>query len=323
MYEMNIPAAAQPDGHGDHPTARGATVQLADIIKEKPFRVLSAADWQHWITHGYVIVRNAAPKAQCDAVIDMLWEFEEMDRNDPATWYRPQRRENRMRELNNAGLVEVYNHQSLWNTRQNRRIYDSFVDIWDREDLWVAIDRANLNPPNRGARAAQRENGFIHFDVDITRTPRPIGVQGVLSLAPQDPEVGGFQCVPSIFANLDAFVAALPPGSDPFKPDITGHEIINTTLDTGDLLIFNSLLAHGVRPNRSADRVRLAQYISMFPADFDNKPLRRARIRTWTDQSAPLGDPFPGDPRDYERNHYPVAQLDHLGEKLLGLTRWT
>jgi hypothetical protein len=322
MYDMQLPAGAHAEGHGDHPTARGATVQLAEIRKQKPFRVLSEADWQHWITRGYVIVRNAAPQAQCAAVVDMLWEFEEMDRHDPSTWYRPQRRENKMRELNNAGLVEVYNHQSLWTTRQNRRIYDAFVDIWDREDLWVAIDRANLNPPNRGARAAQRENGFIHFDVDITARPRPIGVQGVLSLAPQDPEVGGFQCVPGIFANLDDFVAALPPGSNQFKPDITGHEIVNTTMNTGDLLIFNSLLAHGVRPNRSENRVRIAQYISMFPADFDNKPLRQARIRTWTEQTAPVGDPFPGDPRGFERSHYPVATLDHLGEKLLGLTRW-
>src|SRR5262249_39674699 len=102
MYDMRIPAGAHLEGHGDHPTARGATVQLADIRKEKPFRVLSEADWQHWITRGYVIVRNAAPKAQCDAVVDMLWEFEEMDRDDPSTWYRPQRRENKMRELNNA-----------------------------------------------------------------------------------------------------------------------------------------------------------------------------------------------------------------------------
>ena len=29
------------------------------------------------------------------------------------------------------------------------RVYDAFVDIWDREDLWVTIDRANLNPPKR------------------------------------------------------------------------------------------------------------------------------------------------------------------------------
>jgi hypothetical protein len=262
------------------------------------------------------------PKAQCDAVIDMLWHFEEMDRNDPSTWYRPQRRDHRMKELNNAGMVEVYNHQSLWNNRQAQRVYDSFVDIWDREDLWVAIDRANLNPPNKGARDTGQVNGFIHFDVDSTQRPMPIGVQGVLSLAVQDMEVGGFQCVPEIFADLDNWSSTLPAEANPFKPDVSSYEIVNTTMEPGDLLIFNSLLPHGVRPNRSDSRVRMAQYISMFPADFENVRLREARIKTWRDQTSPIGDPFPGDPRDFERNHYPVATLNDLGQKLLGLTPW-
>jgi hypothetical protein len=262
------------------------------------------------------------PVAQCESVIDMLWEFQEMDRNDPATWYRPQFRDHRMKELNNTGMVEVYNHQSLWDNRQHQRVYDAFVDIWDHEELWVAIDRANLNPPNKAARAAAQEHGFIHVDVDISARPLPIGVQGVLSLARQDHEVGGFQCVPEIFADLEGYAARQPAGSNPFKPDVTGLEIVNTTMEPGDLLIFNSLLPHGVRPNRSDNRVRLAQYISMFPADTENARLREARIKTWREQTAPIGDPFPGDPRAFERRHYPVATLSPLGEKLLGLKPW-
>ena len=30
-----------------------------------------------------------------------------------------------------------------------QKVYDAFVDIWDREDLWVAIDRAHINPPKK------------------------------------------------------------------------------------------------------------------------------------------------------------------------------
>ncbi|HEY0803205.1 MAG TPA: hypothetical protein VGD54_20385, partial [Steroidobacteraceae bacterium] len=192
---------AVSDGHGDHPGVRGFTTQLKAIQKTLPLRVLSEADWHHWITRGYVIVRDAAPLGQTEAVVDMLWEFQEMDRNDPSTWYQPQRREHRMKELNNTGMVEVYNHQSLWETRQNPRIYDAFVDIWDREDLWVAIDRANLNPPNKAAGEKGQVDGFIHVDVDISERPLPISVQGVLSLKPQRKEIGGFQCVPEIFAD--------------------------------------------------------------------------------------------------------------------------
>lgn len=311
-----------PDGHGNHPGAKGQTVQLKGIQKTRPLRVLSQADWQHWVTQGYVIVRQAVPLDKVQAVADMLWEFQEMDPQDPGTWYQPQRREHKMTELNNTGMVEVYHHPAMWETRQHPRVYDAFVDIWDREDLWVAVDRANLNPPNRGARASGQVNGFIHFDVDVSQRPLPIAVQGVLSLAKQDAEVGGFQCVPSIFAELDTWWGRQPPGANPFKPDTTGHAIVNTSLEAGDLLIFNSLLAHGVRPNRSENRARMAQYISMFPADFGNEALRQARIHTWAAQTHPLGDPFPGDPREYEKNHHPLAQPNPLGRKLLGLDAW-
>ena len=34
-----------------HPTTK-ASVQLKDINKTLPLRVLSEADWQHWITRG-------------------------------------------------------------------------------------------------------------------------------------------------------------------------------------------------------------------------------------------------------------------------------
>ena len=42
------------------------------------------------------------------------------------------------------------------------RIYGTFVDIWDREDLWGPIDRANLNLPKR---VKDNPNDFIHGDV--------------------------------------------------------------------------------------------------------------------------------------------------------------
>jgi hypothetical protein len=315
------------DGHGDHPGARGQTIQLKDIRKTLPPRVLSEADWRHWITKGFVVLRSIVPREQCDAVVSMLWQFLEMDPADPTTWDKPQLREHKMTELNGSGMVEVYNHQSLWDTRQNKRVYDAFVDIWDREDLWVAIDRANLNPPNRQARAERRtpgipRGGFIHFDVDVSKRPLPIAVQGVLSLRKQGGEIGGFQCVPSVFAEIDDWWAKQPADANPFKPDVTGRAIENIVLETGDMLIWNSQLAHGVRPNISENDVRMAQYISMFPADFANQPLRQARITTWAEQTHPIGDPFPGDPRAFEKHHFAVANLNPLGRRLLGLDPW-
>lgn len=302
-----------------HPTSRNVTVQLKDIRKKLPLRVLSEGDWRHWITRGYVIVRNAVPQENVQRLIDLLWEFDEKDPNDPSTWYAPQRRDHMMKELNGAGMVEIYNHQYLWDNRQVQRVYDAFVDIWDREDLWVAIDRANLNPPKK---APGNPNGFIHWDSDTSLRPLPIGVQGVLSLVRQDGDIGGFQCIPELFENFDEWVKTQPADRDPHHPDLSGLTVTNIEMEPGDLMIFNTLLAHGVRPNHSKDRVRMAQYISMFPADEDDLEEREARIHSWREREAPKRAAFPGDPRDWEKKNARTAELNPLGRKLLGLDSW-
>jgi hypothetical protein len=308
-----------PATRDSHPTASSQTTQLRDIQKTLPLRVLSPEDWRHWVTSGYVVVRQAVPAANVERLVDLLWRFDEKDPEDPATWYAPQRREHKMLELNNTGMLEIYNHQYLWDNRMEPRVYGAFVDIWDREDLWVAIDRANLNPPRR---VKGNPDGFIHWDVDTSLRPQPIGVQGVLSLKRQDSDVGGFQCVPELFTNFEAWVTTQPADRDPMHPNVTGLTIVSLDLEPGDLLIFNSLLAHGVRPNHSDTRVRMAQYISMYPADWENTAERAERIRLWRERDHPRRDAFPGDPREWEKHHAETATLTPLGEKLLGLARW-
>ncbi|NTG01214.1 phytanoyl-CoA dioxygenase [Agrobacterium rhizogenes] len=302
-----------------HPTASSVTTQLKDIKKTLPLRVLSQQDWQHWITKGYVIVRQAVPAANVERLVEVLWAFDEKNPNDPSTWYAPQRREHKMKELNNTGMLEIYNHQALWDNRMERRIYDVFVDIWDREDLWVTIDRANLNAPKK---VRGNPNGFIHWDVDTSRRPLPIGVQGVLSLKKQDGDVGGFQCVPELFERFEEWEKTQPADRDPMHPDMTGLSVVNIEMEPGDLMIFNSLLAHGVRPNHAENRVRMAQYVSMHPAEFDDVVEREERIRLWRERDHPKRDSFPGDPREWEKHNAETAVLTPLGEKLLGLTAW-
>jgi ectoine hydroxylase-related dioxygenase (phytanoyl-CoA dioxygenase family) len=302
-----------------HPISASLTTQLKDIQKTLPLRVLSPEDWQHWITKGYVVVRNAVPIAQAQALADVLWEFDEKDPDDPGTWYAPERRPHVRAELNNAGMVEVYHHQAMWDNRQSPRVYDAFVDIWDREDLWVTIDRANLNPPKKGATSKE---GFIHWDVNTSLDPPPIGVQGVLSLDVQDSETGGFQCAPYLFEHFDEWVKTQPADRNPLLPDMTGIGREDISLNPGDLMIFNSLLAHGVRPNISKDRVRLAQYISMHPAEPENTTERAERVRLWQDIEPPKRPDFPGDPRDWEKKNGGPAKLSPLGQKLLGKDDW-
>src|SRR2546423_1865668 len=97
------PMPAQPQPVNSHPTAHGTETQLRDIRKGLPLRVLSAADWEHWTSMGYVIVRQVVPVANVERLVDLLWAFDGKDPDDPSTWYVPQRREHKMKELNNTG----------------------------------------------------------------------------------------------------------------------------------------------------------------------------------------------------------------------------
>ncbi len=294
------------------------TIPLNQRVNNEPLRVLSEEDWKFWKENGYVIIHDAVPKENIDRLVNLIWEFEEKNPNDPSTWYTAPRREIQMKELVNTGMVELYNHQYLWDNRMYEKVYDAFVDIWGTEKLWVSIDRCNLNLP---IRPGYEYKGFIHWDVDTSLDPIPVNVQGVLSLVDTDEEMGGFQCIPELYRNFDEWVKTQPADRDPYKPDITGFTPTKVVTKAGDLLIFNSMLPHGIRPNHST-KPRLAQYISMFPAQEHNEQLRETRIASWRDRLIPEGIAFPGDPRNWEQVKYERAKLTELGEKLLGLKKW-
>ena len=68
-----------------HPVGADVTVQLKDVQKTLPLRVLSEADWVHWTTKGYVIVKQAVPAENLERLINLLWEFDDKDPDDPTT----------------------------------------------------------------------------------------------------------------------------------------------------------------------------------------------------------------------------------------------
>lgn len=306
---------------GNPSTAKSSTLQLNTRENAEALRILTEEQWNFWIQKGYIVIKNAISREQAEETAAFLWTFEEKNPKDPSTWYTAPRAEIQMKELAGTGMVEVYNNQYLWNNRQSQKVYDAFVDLWGTEKLWVTIDRANLNFP---IKKGFEYKGFIHWDYDPETKPQ--NVQGVMALSDQtDVNMGGFQCIPWLYQNYDRWKLTQPQDRNRFQPDISGLEdqIEKVALEAGDLLIFNSLLAHGIRPNRSRDKVRIAQYISMMPAEEDNEALKKWRIHSWKNRIAPEGYAFPGDPRNWEQTKYKTAKLSPLGKKLLGLSSWS
>ena len=321
VYKTNAYESEHKKIPGNPSTAKSSSLKLNTRKNSEPLRVLTEEQWKFWINKGYIVIKNAIPREQAKSTADFLWEFEDKNPDDPSTWYTAPRAEMKMKELAGTGMVEVYNNQYLWSNRQTKKVYEAFVDIWGTEKLWVTIDRANLNFP---IREGHEYKGFIHWDYDPETKPQ--NVQGVIALSDQtDINMGGFQCIPWLYQNYDSWKLTQPEDRNRFQPDINGLEdkIEKVAMEAGDLLIFNSLLAHGIRPNLSENKVRIAQYISMMPAEEDNKVLKQWRINSWKNRVAPEGYAFPGDPRNWEQTKYKTAKLSSLGEKLLGLTKWS
>ena len=315
-----IPDNAHKDIPGNPSTAKSSNYMLNDRSNGIPLKVMSEEDWTFWINNGYIVIKNAITKEQAKRTADLIWEFDEKDPNDQSTWYAPPRAEMQMKELAGTGMVEVYNHQLQWDNRSTQRVYDAFADVWGTEKLWCTIDRANLNFPSK---KGPEYKGFIHWDYDPELKPQ--NVQGVLALNDQtDKEMGGFQCIPELYRTYDTWKLTQPADRDRFQPDYSMFmdNINKVAMEAGDLLIFNSTEPHGIRPNRTTDKVRIAQYISMMPAQEEDEALRTWRVNSWKNRVAPEGYAFPGDPRKWEQTKYEAAKLNELGKKLLGLNKW-
>ncbi|MFE3653404.1 phytanoyl-CoA dioxygenase family protein [Streptomyces sp. NPDC059152] len=310
-----------------------ARTPLRELRKTRKLRVLSQEQFAFWQTYGYVIVKQAIPAAAARRLLDFAWEFQGLDPDRPDTWYQDREfRSDLDRDLHVYGFVEAYHHQFLWDSRQTQRVYDAFVDVWDCEELWVTLDRLNLNPPNIKNRdralVAPTERGFdiaLHWDVDTSLGIPPQRVQGIIALNDTEPECGGFQCAPELFRRFERWRAHQPADRDPIRPavDPTELPVIRPELTAGDLLIWNGLLAHGVAANTSRDGVRAVQYLAMMPALESHRELAASRVDSWRHLRTPdWNATLLGDATRPESLRYGTPDLTGLGARLLGLEPW-
>ena len=299
------------------------------VIRRLGVSTLTDAEATHFREDGYVRVENAVPETDCEAVVDAIWDFLGKDPDDPETWYGPPEGLDGSAHGQSAGMVNLYHHQSLWDVRQQPDLYEAFADLLGESRLWTSIDRCNMTPPSHENHPEQ-DTSFVHWDVDTSPLPDrpvgrygtaavPFGVQGVLYLEDTTDEMGGFQCVPELYRDLDRWVRAQPDDRDPWDPDIGEYEVESIPGEQGDVVVWNSLLPHGNGHNTSADP-RLAQYVRMYPARPADEEAREQRVESWRDQEAPVAERR--DPRGRERERYERAELTPLGERLLGLREW-
>jgi len=271
---------------------------------------LSNDDRIFWEQNGYVVIHDAVPPENVVAAREAIYAFADMDPADPDSWYSDPPR--------SSIMVEIYHHQALWDNRQHPRVYHAFSEILDTKKLWVSFDRTSINPPVRHDFPFY---GKLHFDIPLT-LPIPIHLQGILYLTDCAESQGAFSCVPGFHKKVEQWVQSLPEGADPNDQDLEKLGPVPVPGHAGDLIIWQAALPHWARANTNT-RPRVAQYISMSPAQEDNEEARRNRTDTWRNLLSGMDDSPLGWGKGKEHKTGQRAEkLTPLGRKLLGLDRW-
>lgn len=271
--------------------------------------------------NGYVKLNSLVSPDNCQAVIDAIYERLDADPDDPETWYTKPAGMDDHWESRSGGMVELSHHQSLWDNRQDPNVYQAFTELLDEEALWVSMDRCNMTPPAREEHP-ELDNSFLHWDADLSDegslktggSDLPYGLQGVLFLDDVSEDQGTFQCVPSVYRNLDEWYETHTQSD--MTEEAYEEETVRVAGEAGDFVIWDTRLPHGNGSNQ-ADAPRFAQYITMVPARFHDHEARSHRIERWRTL-----DPHGDDPSNWERRHLEPADLTSLGDRLLGLAPW-
>ncbi|HYF30358.1 MAG TPA: phytanoyl-CoA dioxygenase family protein [Chitinophagaceae bacterium] len=218
--------------------------------------VLSKDDLAFWDANGYVIVRNAVPKHDCEESVQVICDFLGIDIQDPATWYQ--------QHFSRQGImVQLFQHPVLERNRKANTIKGAYEQLWGKTGLWMNTDRVSFNPPENERWTFPGPR--LHWDVSL-ELPIPFGLQGLLYLTDTQENQGAFTLVPGFHNIIETWINSLPAGADPRMQDLYQLGPKPIAAYAGDFILWHQALPHGSSPNTHT-LPRIVQYINYLPID--------------------------------------------------------
>jgi len=267
-------------------------------------------DRQQFRAEGYMVIRNVLPASITGNAVREIASFVGADLADSSTWYGS--------PPGLDGVVPMHHAQSLWDIRQCPNLYQVFAEFFRTPRLMVDMNRCIFRPPVRPAFPDDGQ-GTIHWDTD-PRGPEEPSLQAVALLTDVNRNGGGFQCLPEIYRNLDAWLAryGIEDDFNFFEPGLNHLETTQIEGQAGDVILWSTQLPHGSAANLSG-RPRIAAFVTMQPpADYEQ--LRHSLMTWWLTKRAP--DQWRGMPGQIDPEPGPPAMLSELGLKLIGARPW-
>lgn len=232
--------------------------QTQQVNNDKVEKVLTEEELLFWDENGYLIIRNAVPAEDCEKTVDLICDFIQIKKDDPATWYHPH-------PAKQGIMVQLFQHPLLDKNRRSDKIRKVYEQLWGRKDIWVNADRVGFNPPETDY--WKFPGPGMHWDVSLA-LPIPFGLQGILYLADTAANQGAFTLVPGFQNKIESWLKNLPEDTNPRNTDIHSLGTLPVAAQAGDFIIWHHALPHGSSPNTSSVP-RFVQYINYSPADME------------------------------------------------------
>ncbi|MCZ4318774.1 phytanoyl-CoA dioxygenase family protein [Aequorivita viscosa] len=222
-------------------------------------KVFSQSELEQWEKDGYIILRNAIPKVDCEKTINLIYDTIGANNSDPSTWYADH-------PLKQGIMIQLFNSPILDRNRFSERIRLAYQQLWNRKDLLVSMDRVSFNPPETKFYKFPGPN--LHWDVSLKK-PIPFGLQGLLYLCDTDENQGAFTVIPGFHKNIEAWLNQLGKDENPRDNNLLNQFNKKPIgAKAGDFIIWNQCLPHGSSPNTST-KPRIVQYINYQPLDME------------------------------------------------------
>ena len=229
-----------------------------EIKKEENIidEVLTKEDLDFWDKNGYVVIKNAISRSDCEATQNAIWIFLRAKSEDPTSWYQKH-------EEKRGLMLNFSNHPTLNKNRESAKIQKAYEQLYKTKKIYKTIDKVSFNPP------ISENYSFLgsdlHWDVSL-KLPIPFKLQGLLYLSDCNDNDGVFHCVPGFHNNISSWMSNLQANENPreIAPKLLQSKAV--TGQAGDFIIWHQALPHCATPNKGK-LPRMVQYLTYFPEE--------------------------------------------------------
>lgn len=233
------------------------TKEAAPAQEELAENVLSKEDLEFWDKNGYVIVKDAISKQDCEATQKAIWDFLKMDPNKEETWY------NRHEEQKGL-MLNFSDHETLNKNRFSPRIKKAYEQLYKTNKIYKTIDKVSFNPPE--TKDFKFMGSLLHWDTSL-KLPITFGLQGLLYLTDCGPDDGAFHCVPGFHNMIEGWLNKLEAHENPREKALETLQPVPIVANAGDFIIWQNTLPHCATPNHGT-APRMVQYLTYLPNDY-------------------------------------------------------